>query len=464
MITLRHIYTLLFFAGLFFIPFNNFEGLSFLGEYQREAGSYFFILAFGVLCLESFMKGSVNLPYKNVLFQVVCLFVLWTILATLFNLPTVLDSFYKQTSGIGRFIRQFISLILSAFVFFALFWNVVRVMSVEQILKYVRTPLLLGLIFVFIVGVIETAVVVFGIGQLTPILMIFDYFPFVNIELGEGLGRIKTVSYRVPDLGNFLVYISAWMFSYILTHKSIYRFIPTLMILFLMVFSGSRTALVNVTFQLLLFGGAMFMSSHYRQQILKLVTGVVLVFGILFVFNSKSIVEGVTEKIESLNFTKKTDHDISNKTRFGMQYASLQVFKKNPVTGVGLGQETYHKIYEYPNWSTRNNWEYDKVFKNQQIKSFPPAFNLYTRLLAETGIIGFGIFIIMIVLPIANSFKIWNTTKVTNIKIVAIILFTSLSSLMVNWLQVDYFKQYGFWLCIAVLIKLMTDIKNNSLN
>lgn len=460
MITLRHIYTLLFFVGLFFIPFNNFEGLSFLGEYQREAGSYFFILAFGVLCLESLMKGSVNLPYKNVLFQLVCLFVLWTILATLFNLPTVLDSFYKQTSGIGRFIRQFISLILSAFVFFALFWNIVRVWNLDQILKYIRTPLLAGLTFVFIYGVIETAILVFGIGALKPILNLYNFFPFVNVELYDGLGRIKGVSYRVPDLGNYLVYISAWMFSYILTHKSILRFIPALMILFLMVFSGSRTALVNVTLQLFLFGGLMFLSSRYRQLMLKIVAGTAVAFAVVFVFNSKAIINAVSEKIESLNFTKKTDHDISNRTRFGMQYASIQVFKKHPITGVGLGQETYYKIYEYPNWSTRNNWEYDFVYKNQKIKSFPPAYNMYTRLLAETGLIGFGIFILMIVLPIANCYRIWKTQPNPQLKIVALILFTSMTGLLVNWLQVDFFKQYGFWLCLAVLIKLMVDIKN----
>jgi len=173
MITLRHIYTLLFFAGLFFIPFNNFEGLSFLGEYKNEAASYFFLLGFGVLCVDSVLKGKVNLPYRNLIFQLVCLFILWTIIATLFNLPTVLDSYYKQTSGVSRFVRQFISLILSSFVFFTLFWNVVRKMSVVQILKTFRVVILAGLTFAFAYGVIETAVVVFGIGQLLPVLKLF---------------------------------------------------------------------------------------------------------------------------------------------------------------------------------------------------------------------------------------------------------------------------------------------------
>src|SRR5690554_8034133 len=136
-----------------------------------------------VLCVESALNGSINLPYNNILFQAVRLFVLWTILATLFNLPTVLDSYYKQTSGISRFIRQFISLTLSAFIFFSLFWNVVRNMTLEQILLTIRKTLLIALVFVFVYGVIETAIVVFGIGQLFPVLKLFEVFPFVNVDL-----------------------------------------------------------------------------------------------------------------------------------------------------------------------------------------------------------------------------------------------------------------------------------------
>jgi hypothetical protein len=456
MITLRHIYTLLFFAGLFFIPFNNFEGLSFLGEYKNEAASYFFLLGFGVLCVDSVLKGKVNLPYRNLIFQLVCLFILWTIIATLFNLPTVLDSYYKQTSGVSRFVRQFISLILSSFVFFTLFWNVVRKMSVVQILKTFRVVILAGLTFAFAYGVIETAVVVFGIGQLLPVLKLFELFPFVNVTL-DNLGRISSVSFEVPALGNYLITISAWMFSYIITEKSKLRFVPTLMVLFLMLFSGSRTALINVTLQLFVFLIALFFSTEYRQQVIRLVQASLLAFAILFVFNAKTIINVAEKKIESLNFSKKTAHDISNRTRFGMQYASIQIFKKNPITGVGLGQETYHKIYEYPNWATRDNWEFEYRYKNQKLTSFPPAYNMYTRLLSETGIIGFGIFVSIVYLCITTSRKLGIQSQDEKEKALCLILLISFIGLGVNWLQSDFFRQYGVWLSMAILIKLIEE-------
>lgn len=453
MINLRQIYTVLFIVGLFFIPFNNFEGLSFLGEYKNEAASYFFLLGFLILCIESFIKGSINLPLKNIIFRLICLFVLWTIIATIFNLPTVLDSYYKQTSGINRFARQFLSLLLSAFVFLSLFWNVIRDLSIEQIIRTIRRALLFSLIFAFAYSVFEIAVVIYGISQLFPILKLFEIFPFVNVKLNN-MGRISSVAYEVPALGNYLITISAWMFSYIITGKNKIRFVPAIMVLILMFFSGSRTALINVLLQFIIFLGVIFFKKEYRQHVIKIWLASTILLTTIFVFNSKTIITTVEKKIESLNFTKKTEHDISNRTRFGMQYASLQVFKQNPIVGVGLGQETYHKVHVYPYWATHNNWEFKHRYKNQQITSFPPAYNIYTRLLAETGIIGFSIFISLIAFCWYQSFKIWNNSSHKKEGVLSLILFISFVGLSVNWLQTDFFRQYGIWLSIALLIKI----------
>jgi len=38
---LNKILKYLFFVGVFFIPFNSFEGLSFLGEFSKEASVFF---------------------------------------------------------------------------------------------------------------------------------------------------------------------------------------------------------------------------------------------------------------------------------------------------------------------------------------------------------------------------------------------------------------------------------------
>jgi O-antigen ligase len=137
-----------------------------------------------------------------------------------------------------------------------------------------------------------------------------------------------------------------------------------------------------------------------------------------------------------------------------MQYASLQVFKEHPLIGVGFGQETYYKRFYYPAWAKKNNWEFKVMYENKNFKSFPTAYNLYTRLLAETGIIGVFIFVTLIYLCISKSKVLWKN-GISEEKWLGLILLISFTGLGLNWLQTDFFRQHGFWLCMVILIKIL---------
>jgi len=136
-----------------------------------------------------------------------------------------------------------------------------------------------------------------------------------------------------------------------------------------------------------------------------------------------------------------------------MQYAALQVFSENPIVGVGFGQQGYHVRTHYPSWATRNNYEFELLYKNKNEKSFPPGYNIYTRLLAETGLIGFGLFLMLIFFSLVEVRKLMKTAKDED-KILLIIILISLSGLYVNWLQIDTFRMYGVWLSLVILIRM----------
>src|SRR5690606_35798887 len=195
-----------------------FEGLSFLGEYKNESATYFFLIGFSFLMIESLLSGKINIPYKNSLSLLLILFIVWTFLSTLINIETVWENYYKQTSGISRYIRQTISLLISAVIFTVFFWNVIKNYSIDRIFRLIRKTFLISLIFVAIYGFIEIGIVYFGMGFLTPVYELFEIFPFVNTHFDGGL-RISSVAYEVPALGNYLITIGPWMFSYILTEK-----------------------------------------------------------------------------------------------------------------------------------------------------------------------------------------------------------------------------------------------------
>lgn len=458
MITLRQLYTLLFFIGLFFIPFNEFEGLSFLGEYKNEAATYFFLSAFLLVLTDNLLEKRLYFPLGNRLVHILFLFLLCTVLSTLINYETVVQNYYKQTSGVSRYLRQTISLLLSSLVFTYTFWNVFRGISLRSLFLKIRTVLLYSLLFVFVYGCIEIMIVFYGQSRLLPVLHLFDYFPFVNTNIFSNRKGISSVTYEIPSLGNYLITIAGFMFSYIITSTKKRRFIPTFMVLMLMFYSDSRTALVLVSLQFVVFGLVLLHHLEYRKNILAFVKLSALGIVLLLVFNSKAVISKVEERVDRLNFAKNLTTDVSNKSRFGMQEASLNVFKDHPVWGVGLGQDTYHKIKYYPYWSTQNNYEFKYFYKNQRDPSFPSAYNLYTRLLSELGLVGVSVFVLLIAMCFFSAVKLWKYS-VAEDQFMPIILMVCFFGLAVNWMQTDFFRQYGFWLCLMLLIKAQSELR-----
>ncbi|MES2487344.1 MAG: O-antigen ligase family protein [Bacteroidota bacterium] len=453
--TLKKIYTWLFFIGLFFIPFNDFKGLSFMGEYKDESAAFFLLPAFLVLLA----SGKVNVPVKSPYFKLLLVFLAWCIVATLINFPTVLQNYFKQTSGISRFVRQYISLLISTFIFFLVYWNVIIAMTTKEILLKIRKVLLCSLVFASVYGFFETLVVVFHINAARHLLSIFDYFPFLDVIYHAN--RISSIAFEPPFLAIYLITVAGWMFSYVLTESSRLKFIPMVLVIILTYFSGSRTALLVIFIQLAIFFSILYRSKKYRQYIIYIsmfaAVGIIAVLAI----NAEKIIYSVEKKLESLNFSGNLKTDVSNKSRFGMQYASLQVFKENPVTGVGFGQQSYHSRFHYPLWATRDNYEFVIFYRNQAEKSFPPGYNIYTRLLAETGFIGTGLFIAFAGLLWLRARQLLKTATGDK-KILALILLISFTGFCINWLQVDTFRIYGFWICAAILIKISPQANNET--
>ncbi len=79
--------------GIFFLPFNSWEGLPFLGEFYRDSCFLFFIAA----SFFALLKRKIKIPIKNIVFQFLILLIAWCFIATLLNSMTVAEYFFKQT-------------------------------------------------------------------------------------------------------------------------------------------------------------------------------------------------------------------------------------------------------------------------------------------------------------------------------------------------------------------------------
>ncbi len=454
---LQKIYTVLFFLGLFFFPFNDFEGISALGEFKRESGALFLFAGFIFLIADTFYSKKIVIPYKNILFQVVILFIIWCFLATFLNINTVFYNYFKHTSGVNRFVRQYFALVISSFIFFILYINVLAKMELKELLFKIRKVFMYSLIVASIHGFFEILISVFGFTFLLPVLNLFNYFPFLEVSLHPE-GRISSISYEPPFFAIYLISIAAWMFSYIMTNKKATKFLPAIAVLVLTYFSGSRTGLIVVFLQLIIFSIFLYKDIRFKAYIKNTFIGFSVIFTILLAFNGEKVMKSVTAKIESLDFKNNLTKSVSNQSRFGIQYASIQVFKENPIIGVGFGQQAYHNRTHYPGWATKNNYEFKLLYKNKKENTFPPGYNLYTRLLAETGLTGFLLFMMLLYFSVKESLSLMKKTQKEE-KVLTIIILITLIGLYINWLQIDTFRLYVVWLSLAILIQIRYKLK-----
>lgn len=448
-ITLWQIISFVFFVGVFFIPFNSFTGLSIFGEFKNEAPTYILPFAFIFLGIQIVFSKKFYIPFNNILFKLWLLVLLWIITSFFLNYTTISGYFFKGITGKERFLRQFISLLISGVVFFLLYYNVLRRYTASQLFYKIRRVFLWSFIVVSTYGLLEISILKFGMGFLTQYLQLFDYFPFTSVDIEYGSKRISSVTFETPALATYLFMVAGWMFSYMITEKKWYKYVPGFLVIVLAMFSDSRAGLAIIFLQFAIFLILLIRKREHHKLLIKIaavgIAGVVLIG----VAKGKEIAEYVVEKATSFD-TNDEDHSISNKSRFGLQYANFLVFKDHPWSGVGYGQQTFEAKKKYPRWATTNNWEFRVFYLNPNESSFPPGYNMFTRLLAETGIIGVVIFMFFLIAILYICYEILK--KNDDRYLLCLIILISMVGVYMNWLKTDTFRSFSFWIHLAILI------------
>lgn len=451
-ITLSDIIHTVVFLGIFFIPFSSFNGIDGLGEYKKEPAALFFITAFVLMIIGAVKTKKINIPYRNLMFQLVMLLIGWFLFSTLVNAGNISEYYFKQTSGSKRFMRQFISLLLSSVVFLLVYYNTFRYYDSVALFRKIRRVMTYSLIVVTAYAILETAIIKLGFFPAYSVLYYFEYFPFTNVSLDSNLGRISSVTFEPPALATYIFSIAGWMFSYIMTEKGPFRYVPALVVIVLAFLSGSRAGLVVIVVQILAFIFLLMKKRRFHAVLIKILLaamGLLLFIGIV---KGRTIAEYLIEKTASITVTEGS-HAVSNKSRYGIQYALFQVFVENPLIGVGYGQQTYEAMHHYPKWATNDNWEFRHKYLNEDVRNFPPGYNIYARILAESGIIGMLIFVSLLVLILMTTLRLIRLNNRDMICLMAI--FVTMLGLYFNWLKTDTFRLFGFWINLAILIKIM---------
>ena len=367
-LSITHIASTLIFLGIFFIPFNSWEGVGFLGEFYRDSCFLFFSIAFMFLVF----KRKIKIPYQNIIFQFLILLITWSLVATILNSPNILEYFFKKTTGVERFINQYGALIICTILLPITFYNAFFTLDINKLFFRIRKILLASLTIVLAYAFIEVLIVKFGMLDLKiMVLNIFDYFPFTEAKIDPRSSRISSVSFEAPALCTYLLSISGWMFSYIITSNSKWKYIPTIIVVVLAFLSGSRAAFFITIIQALIFIAILLRNTRHSKTFLKTSFSFMVVSFVLFGVYSKEITGYVKNEIQSFKLDDE-QHSNSNKSRFGIQQAMFKVFLENPLVGTGYGLQAFESRKYYPVWAKRNNWEFREMYLNQNDERFPP--------------------------------------------------------------------------------------------
>ena len=142
--------------------------------------------------------------------------------------------------------------------------------------------------------------------------------------------------------------------------------------------------------------------------------------------------------------------------RFTYLWAETQLFLDHPVLGTGLGSSGLYLFQYFPDWALYNNPEVTKQLSPTS-PLYPNAKNLYLRLLAETGIIGFAIFSSFLLAILAQIGKALQRNKLIGIAG----LFSFIAILTYHLMQ-DSFAMAELWINFGIVLGVTSHITHHA--
>ncbi|MBK9925622.1 MAG: O-antigen ligase family protein [Anaerolineales bacterium] len=390
-------------AVLFTMPVTSFRFFPFMGEgtYVRPLAFYPVALLLPLLLIQ-WMRGKLSLPKVGTLIPLL-VFVLVTLAASVIG--SVLDPLpLRGQDYFGRVIRAWATLVIGLSFFITAVW----MNKDEDDLRFSVRWLLAG----FVVDVLWSGVQ--SLAFYTPLLKkvtVTHWQRLFSMRELVKTNRVSGMAYEPAWLAGQIgtVYLP-WLFASLLTRVRVTRFKWLEMILLgfallLLLATYSRGGLLTAGVALVLtflFTGrkelreiwAWFISGFRGGMGLLLRVGVIVIaLGAMVgagVFLSQK--EYITRLFDT-NAESVEDFIVQNSAgaRGAYTFGALGAYEESPVTGVGLGASGFYIYDNLPDWAMTFVPEIARQLSPSN-NLYPNPKNMYARLLAETGLVGFFVF------------------------------------------------------------------------
>jgi hypothetical protein len=390
-------------AVLFTMPVTSFRFFPFMGEgtYVRPLAFYPVALLLPVLLIQ-WMRGKLSLPKVGTLIPLFA-FVLVTLVASVIG--SVLDPLpLRGQDYFGRVIRAWATLVIGLSFFITAVW----MNKDEDDLRFSVRWLLAG----FVVDVLWSGVQ--SLAFYTPLLKkvtVTHWQRLFSMRELVKTNRVSGMAYEPAWLAGQIgtVYLP-WLFASLLTRVRATRFKWLEMILLgfallLLLATYSRGGLLTAGVALVLtflFTGrkelreiwVWFLSGFRGGMGLLLRLGAItIVLGVMIgaaLFLSRK--EYITRLFDT-NAQSVEDFIVQNSAgaRGAYTFGALGAYDESPITGVGLGASGFYIYNNLPDWAMTFVPEIARQLSPDS-NLYPNPKNMYARLLAETGLIGFFVF------------------------------------------------------------------------
>lgn len=395
---------LLWAAALFTLPITSFRYFPFLGDstYVRPLSLYPIALLLPLLFIQ-LTQGKGIFPRAGTLTPLLG-FVLLTLTAT--SIGILLNPLpLRGQEYLGRVLRAWVTLAIGLSFFLAAVW----MNRDEEDLRFSIKWLLAG----FVVDIVWSGVQ--ALAFYTPLLKKVTVTHWQRIFSMRELvktNRVSGMAYEPAWLaGQIATVYLPWLVASLLTRWRVTRFkwleislLGFAALLLLATFSrGGLLTAVGASVLTFLFvgraelrtGWSWFASGFQRGNNWLLRLGVIILFvGALAGSGLFLSQKGYITRLFNTRAESFEDFIIENSAgaRAAYTFGALGAYEESPITGVGLGASGFY-IYEHlPDWALTTVPEIARQLSPDN-RLYPNPKNLYVRLLAETGLIGFFVFV-----------------------------------------------------------------------
>ncbi len=448
-------------AALFSLPVTSFRYFPFLGDstFVRPLATYPIGLLLFVLLIQ-FLRGKSSIPRAGVLIPLTA-FVLFTLAASSFG--AWLDPLpMRGQEYIGRVLRAWVTVAIGLSFFLSAMW----MNRSEGDLKFSVRWLLVG----FVMDILWSGVQMTAL--YTPLLeketVSFWQLAFSMRELPI-LSRVSGMAYEPAWLaGQISTVYLPWLFAALLTHVRVTRFKwfetvllggAGLLLLTSLSRGGLLTSGVALTFTFLLVGRAELRAGwHWFRFGFKKGGSALLRIGMIVAM--VGVLAGAIFFLSQNDYVARlfnTDADSAEEfivenyagARAAYTFGALGAYEQSPLMGVGLGASGFYIYENLPEWAMTNVPEIARQLSPDN-HLYPNPKNMYARLLAETGLIGFALFVIYLFSVLGDTIRTLQGEASFSRYLGIAALFSWIAILIYNGTQ-DSFATPNIWINFGIL-------------